>query len=314
MNTTEPATGVRLLEVSATDAGQRIDNFLRRTLKGAPKSLIYRILRTGEVRVNSGRIKPDYRLQAGDAVRIPPLRLTPAGTPVPPPPALLERLRECVLHDDQDVLVLNKPAGLAVHGGSGLEFGLIEALRAQYPHLPGLELAHRLDRDTSGCLLVAKTPAALRNLQAALRTGTAVKRYLALVRGRWEHGTLEVEMALRKVLRGGEGRMEPAEDGKPARSVFRPLNLMRRASLLEALPATGRTHQLRVHAAGLDHPIAGDDKYGDADFNRALRHCGLRRLFLHAHSIDIALGGRELSVSAPLDIELKTVLDVLEAE
>jgi len=308
--------GVRHLEITPVHAGQRLDNFLLRELKGAPKSLIYRILRKGEVRVNGGRVQPGQRLQTGDVLRIPPVRLADAERRAPrPPPGLAERLREAVLHEDRELLVLDKPAGLAVHKGSGLDFGAIELLRSLRPDEPFLELAHRLDRETSGCLMLARTPGALRAIQSALRAGRVEKRYLALVRGYWNHGPREVNAPLRRnVLRGGERMVEVLDDGKPALTRFRPVSLFKPASLLEADIATGRTHQIRVHAAHVDHPLAGDEKYGDPAFNRMMaERYGLRRLFLHAHSLIVPLGGREIAVSAPLDAELKAVLDGLGA-
>jgi 23S rRNA pseudouridine955/2504/2580 synthase len=311
MNTAELAT-IRLLEIGPDQQGQRIDNFLARLLKGVPRSLIYRILRTGQVRVNSGRIRPDYRLQSGDTVRLPPVQTRPIQGPRPPPAQLLAQLRDTVLLEDGDVLVLNKPAGIAVHKGSGLDFGVIETLRALRPELTFLELGHRLDRETSGCLVLFKNATALRAFHEALRTGTVSKRYLTLVRGRWEYGTREIDAPLRKVLQNGEQRVVVMPDGKPARTLFRPVTLWRQASLLEALPATGRTHQIRVHAAQLGHPVAGDDKYGDSDYNQVMNRYGLRRLFLHAHSLDCTLGRREYSLSAPLEAELRQVLDQLE--
>ncbi len=308
--------GVRHLEITADHAGQRLDNFLLRELKGAPKSLVYRIVRTGEVRLNGGRVQPDRRLQAGDVLRIPPLRLGEREErPLRVPPGLTERLRDAVLYQDREILVLDKPAGLAVHKGSGLDYGIIELLRALRPTEPFLELAHRLDRETSGCLALARTPAALRQIQEAFRSGGVEKRYLALTRGYWNHGPREVNQPLRRnVLRGGERMVEVLDDGKPARTQFRPVGLHKPASLLEARIATGRTHQIRVHAAHVGHPLAGDEKYGDADFNRLMmEQYGLRRLFLHAHSLSLALGGRDIAVSAPLDAELKAVLDRLGA-
>jgi 23S rRNA pseudouridine955/2504/2580 synthase len=313
--TASPAPpGVRHLKITADHAGQRLDNFLLRELKGAPKSLIYRIVRSGEVRLNGGRVQPDRRLAAGDMLRIPPVRLGEREErPLRVPPGLAERLREAVLYEDREVLVLDKPAGLAVHKGSGLDYGVIELLRALRPDELFLELAHRLDRETSGCLALAKTPAALRAIQEALRTGRVEKRYLALVRGYWNHGPREVNQPLRRnVLRGGERMVEVLDDGKPARTQFQPVSLHKPASLLEASIATGRTHQIRVHAAYVGHPLAGDEKYGDADFNRLMaEHYGLRRLFLHAHSLNLPLGGRDIAVSAPLDAELKAVMDRL---
>ncbi len=311
---TAPPTppGVRQLAIAADHAGQRLDNFLLRELKGAPRSLIYRIVRTGEVRLNGGRVQPDRRLQAGDVLRIPPVRLGERPErPLRVPPGLAERLREAVLYEDREILVLDKPAGLAAHGGSGLEYGVIELLRALRPGEPFLELAHRLDRETSGCLALAKTPAVLRRIQDAFRAGQVEKRYLALVRGYWNHGPREVNQPLRRnVLRGGERMVEVLDDGKPARTQFRPVSPHKPASLLEARIATGRTHQIRVHAAHVGHPLAGDEKYGDPDFNRLMaKQYGLRRLFLHAHSLSLPLGGRDIAVSAPLDAELKAALD-----
>jgi 23S rRNA pseudouridine955/2504/2580 synthase len=306
--------GVRHLEIASDYAGQRLDNFLLRELKGAPKGLIYRIVRKGEVRLNGGRVQPDRRLQTGDVLRIPPVRLGEREErPFRPPPGLAEQLRAAVLYEDREILVLDKPAGLAVHGGSGLDYGVIEALRALRPEEAFLELAHRLDRETSGCLVLAKTPAALRLIQDAFRAGQVEKHYLALVRGYWNHGPREVNLPLRRnLLRGGERMVEVMNDGKPARTEFRPVSLFKWASLLDVGIATGRTHQIRVHAAHVDHPLAGDDKYGDAGFNRTMaEQCGLRRLFLHAHSLNLPLGGRDIAVSAPLDAKLKAVLDHL---
>lgn len=310
------SAGVRYLEITPEYAGQRLDNFLLRELKGAPKSLIYRILRKGEVRLNGGRAQPSVRLQTGDRLRVPPVRLgEPDERPFRPPPGLVDYLQAAVLYEDREVLVLNKPAGLAVHKGSGVDYGVIELLRAMRPKEPFLELAHRLDRDTSGCLLLARTPAALRLIQEALRTGRLEKRYLALVRGYWNYGPREVNQPLRRnVLRGGERVVEVMDDGKPALTRFDPVSLFKSASLLEANIATGRTHQIRVHAAHLGYPLAGDTKYGDTAFNRMMiERCGLRRLFLHAHSVHLPLGGREIAASAPLDVELKGVLERLRS-
>ncbi|MDG4597952.1 MAG: RluA family pseudouridine synthase [Candidatus Contendobacter sp.] len=314
MTTSAASPGVRHLAIATAHAGQRLDNFLLRELKGAPKSLIYRIVRTGEVRLNGGRVQPDRRLQAGDVLRIPPVRLGERQErPLRVPPGLAEQLREAVLYEDREILVLNKPTGLAAHGGSGLEYGVIELLRALRPEEPFLELAHRLDRETSGCLALARTPTALRRIQEAFRAGRVEKCYLALARGYWNHGPREVNQPLRRnVLRGGERMVEVLDNGKPAQTQFRPVSLRKPASLLEARITTGRTHQIRVHAAHVGHPLAGDEKYGDADFNRLMaKQYGLRRLFLHAHSLNLPLGGRDIAVSVPLDAELKAVLDRL---
>ncbi|MEE4378038.1 MAG: RluA family pseudouridine synthase [Candidatus Competibacteraceae bacterium] len=312
MTNLESRPAVRTVQIATEYTGQRIDNYLFHTLKGVPKSLIYRILRTGEVRVNGGRIRPTYRLQAGDQIRLPPLRLPTQESLTKPPSSLLRQLEHAILLEDAEVLVLNKPTGIAVHKGSGLPFGVIEALRALRPG-PYLELAHRLDRDTSGCLVLAKTPQALAAVHKALRAGTMDKRYLALVCGRWEKGTCNVSLPLRKnVLRSGERRVEVLFDGKQSHTRFKPISLWQRATLLEATLHTGRTHQIRVHAAHSGHPVAGDDKYGDSHCNQSMRRLGLRRLFLHAHSIMFTLGKREVCVSAPLTQDLKDVVEQLE--
>ncbi|MCP5459259.1 MAG: RluA family pseudouridine synthase, partial [Gammaproteobacteria bacterium] len=296
MNTKDNSPSVRHVEVPMEHDGQRIDNFLLHELKGVPRSLIYRILRKGEVRVNRGRIRPDYRLRQGDQVRIPPLRTPQASsTERPPPQHWVERLKDAVLFENGDVLILNKPTGFAVHKGSGVDFGVIEILRAALSY-PYLELAHRLDRETSGCLILAKTPGALEALHTALREGRMDKRYLGLVKGYWRQGACEVNVPLRKnVLRGGERRVEVLADGKPALTTFKPLEIRKRASLLEISIATGRTHQIRVHAAHLEYPLAGDDKYGDPLFNREMAAIGLHRLFLHAHSVMFSLGHRDIA-------------------
>ena len=304
-------TGVELVEISADLAGQRLDNYLLNRLKGAPRSLIYRIVRRGEVRVNKGRIRPEYRLKAGDTVRIPPVKLPPRNA-VPRPGAQVLRLLEAaILYEDDRLLILNKPSGLAVHGGSGLSYGVIEGLRALRPQAPYLELVHRLDRDTSGCLLIAKKRSALRRLHELLRSNRMDKRYLALVKGPWRGGERQVTAPLLKnILRSGERMVRVDAAGKPASSVFRPLAISKTASLVEVKLETGRTHQVRVHAASLGQPIAGDDKYGNDDFNRRMREVGLKRLFLHAQALrfQLAEGEAPLEVRAPLDDELKQVL------
>lgn len=305
----------RNVEIDAEGAGQRVDNFLVRQMKGVPKSHIYRVLRKGEVRVNSARARPDYRLQAGDKVRIPPVRQGAETSKAQPLPGALERLRTRILYEDSGLLVLNKPAGMAVHGGSGVSYGVIEALRALRPEAKHLELVHRLDRDTSGCLAVAKKRSVLRALHELLRCGGMEKRYLALLAGRWKGGTREVTASLRKnVLQGGERVVRVSDEGKSAVSLFRPLSVFAEASLVEVVLATGRTHQIRVHAAHIGHPIAGDEKYGDPGFNRRMREFGLKRLFLHAHFIAFRLpeADEEVSVSAPLDDDLRQVLERLE--
>ncbi|MEJ2646514.1 MAG: 23S rRNA pseudouridine(955/2504/2580) synthase RluC [Gammaproteobacteria bacterium] len=303
---------VRVVEVASEDADQRIDNFLMRHLKGVPRSRIYRILRRGEVRVNGRRTGPDYRICAGDKVRIPPVRTAAGGGgPAPVRPGL----EAAILYEDDRYLVLDKPSGLAVHGGSGVSHGVIEALRALRPQARFLELAHRLDRETSGCLLVAKRRSALRAVHELLRGGGVEKRYLALVQGAWQGGPRQVNAPLRKnQLRSGERMVRVDPTGKSAQTWFRPVTVYGQATLVEAHLGTGRTHQIRVHAAHSGHPIAGDEKYGDEGFNRAMRSLGLRRLFLHAQSLAFTEpdSDREIHVSAPLAPDLRAVLDALE--
>jgi 23S rRNA pseudouridine955/2504/2580 synthase len=308
------SAAARVVEIGAEEAGQRIDNYLIARLKGVPKSRVYRILRRGEVRVNRGRVQAAYRLQAGDAVRIPPLRVAEEPGPVTGSP-LPARLARSILYEDDALLVLDKPSGVAAHGGSGIVLGAIEALRAARPDAPFLELVHRLDRETSGCMMVAKKRSALRELHAQLRAHAIDKRYQLLVAGAWRGGGRRVDLALaRDQLRGGERVVRVAADGQPSSTRFTPLERFADASLLQARPLSGRTHQIRVHAAALGHPIAGDDKYGDADFNRALRGHGLRRLFLHAAELRFELpAGTPLRVEAPLPDELVRVLAELRA-
>jgi len=309
---------VRYLEIDDSRAGQRLDNFLIAILKGVPRSHIYRILRKGEVRINKGRARPDYRLEQGDVVRIPPLRLSPAKDLDPEKAAesfgwLLPR----ILYEDDDLMVVNKPAGLAVHGGSGVSVGLIEALRGLRPETPDLELAHRLDRDTSGCLLLAKTRPVMLALHRMLRNGEMEKDYVALVAGAWRGGAREVSAALEKNRpHAGEHKVEVSEEGKESVSRFIPHQRFGSATLMEIQLLTGRTHQARVHAAHLGHPIAGDDKYGDREFNRRLHQLGLRRLFLHAQRLRFThpLTGYTMDIEAPLPDELSILLQRLSRE
>lgn len=304
INPSHANSGVQLLEIGPEAAGQRIDNFLRTQLKGVPKTLIYRILRKGEVRVNKGRIKPEYKLQAGDLVRVPPLRLAERDEPAPLAQGLLERLEAAIVHEDKALILLNKPAGIAVHGGSGLSYGVIEALRQLRPEARDLELVHRLDRDTSGLLMIAKKRSMLRHLHEALRGDGVDKRYLALVRGFWPSARKQVSAPLQKnTLRSGERMVEVDEEGREALTLFRVLRRFGDfATLVEAKPVTGRTHQIRVHARHAGHPIAGDAKYGDEEFTREIRALGGKRLFLHAYSLVVPLPeGGELRLEAPVD-------------
>lgn len=306
---------VTYVEAGAGDAGQRIDNFLLRILKDAPRSLIYRILRSGEVRVNSGRIGPDYRLVEGDRVRVPPVRVKSREQTNAPSKSLREFVTASVIHEDRDLIVVNKPAGVAVHGGSGLNFGVIETLRAAYPELKELELVHRLDRETSGCLLIAKRRAVLRELHATLRERDMEKRYLALVCGRWPFGTKTIDLPLKtNQKQGGERVVRVHADGQDAITTFKPIqHFAKLATLLDVNLGTGRTHQIRVHAAHAGHPVAGDEKYGDRERDALLKPFGLNRMFLHAHSLTFGRGSsREpFSITAPLPAELQGVLDKL---
>ena len=303
---------VRQVKVSAEEAGQRIDNFLARYLKGVPKSHIYRILRRGEVRVNSGRIRAQYKVCAGDTVRIPPVRVAPPRTGQKSPGFSLE---QHILFENQHCLVLNKPSGIAVHGGSGVSHGVIEALRAERPQAPYIELAHRLDRETSGCLVLAKRRSFLRAFHEQLRHGQVVKHYLALVAGAWQGGKQTVDVPLRKnQLRGGERMVTVDAGGKQAISIFSPVSCYENATLVEVVLKTGRTHQIRVHGAHIGHPLAGDEKYGDPVFNRQMRALGLRRMLLHAHFLEFTDPSNDevITVSSPLGDDLKAVLGQLE--
>ena len=308
--------GVRHVAVSAEQAGVRLDNFLTRLLNGVPRSRVFRIVRRGEVRVNGKRASPETRLQEGDRVRVPPVTLPSPDAPPPParvPRTLIDTVRECIISESDRLIVVNKPAGVAVHGGSGVSFGIIEALRAARPE-ETLELVHRLDRDTSGCLLVARKTSALRVLHAMMRDGQIQKGYLALLKGQWDLGRKRIDVPLNTEGRvGGERTVRVQAGGKSAVSTFAPVQSFRnRASLVEVELETGRTHQIRVHAAHVGHPVAGDDKYGDADFNAQMRELGLARMFLHAHriSFDWPHGG-DFSASAPLPKDLAAVLDAL---
>jgi 23S rRNA pseudouridine955/2504/2580 synthase len=271
---------VQLLEIGEESAAQRIDNFLLRTLRGVPKSHVYRVLRSGEVRVNSGRVGPDYRLQIGDRIRIPPVRVS-AGTKPPPRPAEFP-----IVHEDAYLLVVDKPAGVAVHGGSGVSYGVIESLRASRSQTKFLELAHRLDRDTSGLLIVCKKRSALVELHRQLREGEVEKIYAAIVKGVPERDAFEISEPLHKYVTGaGERRVSVREGGMSALTKVKVAQKGREFSLLDIRLLTGRTHQIRVHLAHAGHPVLGDDKYGDFDLNRALAKQGVKRLFLHARRL-----------------------------
>lgn len=309
-------SGVQYLNVSADQAGQRIDNFLITKLKGMPKSRIYRLLRKGEVRINKKRIDASYRLMKGDVLRLPPVFLEEKAKQVPPSKTTEALLAGRILYEDANVLIINKPSGMSVHVGSTVRVGVIEAMRHMYPKLTHLELVHRLDSETSGCLVLAKKRSILRELHAQLREGTVKKIYWALTQGKWKDSELRVDLSLHKDYQdGGKHVVEVNQKGKTALTVFHTIKSYKReASLMEVKLFTGRTHQIRVHAQHRGHPIAGDDRYGDAEFNKYVRQLGLKRMFLHARSIDFTLPSlnQHIRVEAPLDPELEAIIEELE--
>lgn len=306
-------SAARFVEIDAEREGQRIDNFLMAQLRSLPKSMIYKIIRTGQVRVNKGRIKPVYRLQVGDVVRIPPLRVGPESEEISPSQGVLRQIEQSIIFEDDALIVLNKPAGIAVHGGSGLSYGVIEAMRKLRPELQALELVHRLDRETSGCLLLAKKRSALRLLHELMRNGEVGKHYLALCQGVWRGGARDIDAPLLKnTLSSGERMVRVTPNGKAALSRFTPQQSFKEATLMEVELMTGRTHQIRVHAAFSGHPLAGDEKYGDKEFNQQMKGLGLKRLFLHAKRIYFPWNGGRLEFQAPLNDELEAVLKRLD--
>ena|SRR3990167_2984756 len=304
---------VHYVQVDPEYSGQRIDNFLIRHLKTLPKSRIYRLLRKGEVRVNKKRIDASYRLIEGDRIRIPPLYLAEQAKKVPPAQSTIQKLAERILYEDDELLVINKPSGMSVHAGQSVRIGIIEALRHLYTKHPHLELAHRLDSETSGCLVIAKKRRVLREIHALLREGKVKKTYLALTKGAWKQKITRVDLPLRKIYREKGHTVLVQQDGKSALTEFHVLKQFNTAALLEVHLFTGRTHQIRVHAQAQGHPIAGDERYGDKNFNQVLNGLGLKRLFLHASQIEFELqtGGRHIKVSAPLEVDLTSVLNNL---
>ncbi|MCK7596897.1 23S rRNA pseudouridine(955/2504/2580) synthase RluC [Microbulbifer sp. CAU 1566] len=309
----QSGVGVQFLTVPEELAGQRIDNFLQARLKGVPRSRIYRILRKGEVRVNKGRVKAEYRVQGGDQVRVPPIRMSEESAPAVAGDQLRRLLEASILYDKGGLLVVNKPAGLAVHGGSGVRLGLIEALRQMYPKSPFMELVHRLDRDTSGAILVARKRSVLLHVQSELRAGKLGKSYLALAAGKWPRGRKLVEAPLKKnTLKSGERMVVVDGDGKPSTTRFQVEERFPGATLVAAEPVTGRTHQIRVHAQFVGCPLAGDAKYTADEVNAAFREQGLKRLFLHSAGVRCTLpDGTRVDVKAPLPAELEVVLSNL---
>ncbi len=309
-------TRVRKVPIDAERAGQRIDNFLRGELPGVPKGRVYRLLRRGEVRVNGGRVRADYKLKEGDEVRVPPALVRTGAAP--PAERLASEMLDRVLYEDKRLLVIDKPTGVAVHGGSGVSHGVIELLRHARTDLGDLSLVHRLDRETSGCLVMAKRRSALRELHARFREGQVEKNYLALVVGDWQYGEQLIDVPLLVQNRkGGERHVIASDKGKSAQTRVSLSRTYGIYSLLQCAPATGRTHQIRVHLQHAGHPIAGDARYGDADANLQAKKFGLSRLFLHAQSIAFAdSSGNELHFTAPLadDLERFLTSGVIEAQ
>ncbi|MBE0484632.1 23S rRNA pseudouridine(955/2504/2580) synthase RluC [Marinobacter sp.] len=304
-----------MVSVDEDMAGQRVDNFILARLRGVPKSVVYRIVRKGEVRVNKGRVKPDTRLKAGDVVRIPPVVQQSKPEQVAPGGRVQSVVEAAVVFENDEMLVVNKPSGIAVHGGSGLSFGLIEVLRSSRPQSKFLELVHRLDRDTSGLVMVAKKRSALRVLQDELRQKRIRKHYHALVAGSWLRSVGRVnEPLLRYEMPNGERRVKVSAEGKESLTLFRCLRQFQGYSLVEASPVTGRTHQIRVHSAWAGHPIAGDDKYMDDASLKAFRAVGGQRLMLHARALEFTLpgSGEAMKLEAPYDEAFAKVLEELE--
>ena len=304
---------VRLLLIDVERAGQRIDNYLLSLFKGVPKTRVYQMIRRGEVRVNSGRIRPDYRLKAGDKLRVPPVKEANDET-LAPSAGFLAAVSQAILFEDAEIVILNKPSGMAVHAGSGIPYGVVEAMRCLRPEVASLELAHRLDRETSGCLLLVKDHRRLRMLNEDFRQGRCDKHYLALAKGRWPGDLREVTASLdTESRRGGERTVTVSDTGQEARSLFEVRKAYTNATLLEVQLDTGRTHQIRVHTAHVGHPLAGDSRYGDHEFNDELHGQGLRRLFLHAYRLGIIMADGMRYFEAPLPTELESFLTRLQA-
>lgn len=316
-NSSQATPAVQFIDIRADQAGQRIDNFLITLEKGVPKSRIYRALRKGEVRVNKGRIKQTYRLQAGDQVRIPPLRVSEKVIITDLSDSLTDALEQSILMEDDSLLVINKPSGLAVHAGSQIQLGVIEAMRIIRPDNRFVELVHRLDRDTSGCLVIAKSREALLNLQEQMKNSETDKRYLTLTKGRWPANENIVDLALQKnTLSSGERMVAPDINGKKSKTLFEVKQDFIGCQLVAAKLYTGRTHQIRVHSASQSHPVAGDEKYGDREFNKRLKQFGLKRMFLHAWQLSIKhpISHEPLTFHAELPDSLNDVLKQLEAQ
>ncbi|MBL4911883.1 23S rRNA pseudouridine(955/2504/2580) synthase RluC [Shewanella schlegeliana] len=317
MNTPPLKAQVQMVTIDEDHVGQRIDNFLLTKLKGVPKSMIYRIVRKGEVRVNKKRIKPEYKLADGDVVRVPPVRVSESeGRPGPSAKLTkVSQLEERILYEDKFLIVLNKPSGIAVHGGSGVEFGVIEAMRSLRTQQKFLELVHRLDKETSGVLLIAKKRSALRHLHDQLRFKKMQKDYVALVRGEWQSHDKVIKAPLLKLtLKSGERIVRVNKEGKESETRFKVLQRYSDSTLVQASPVTGRTHQIRVHCQYAGHPIACDEKYSEQKFDDSMRAQGLNRLFLHAAQLKFTHPDTEevMQVKAPLDTILESTLKKLK--
>lgn len=290
---------------------QRIDNYLFRQLKKVPKGLIYRLLRQKAIRVNNKRIKPEYKLQAGDIISIPNIEQETLATTSTPSQKSIDLLEKSILYEDENLIILNKPANIAAHGGSGISFGIIEIMRVARPKLKNLELVHRLDKSTSGCLILAKKRAVLKEIHELLRASKVKKKYLLLVKNKWIGGTRKVNVALSKNdIKSGERMVTADDDGKKSITIFHPKKIFKDMALLEAELCTGRTHQIRVHATHIHHPLAGDEKYGDKVFNAKMHKLGLKRLFLHAESINFFLksSNKIINITAPIPKELQNII------
>ena len=304
-------TDVRYVEINSEEDGQRLDNYLIRILKGVPKSHVYRIIRGGEVRINKKRAKPDTRINVGDSVRIPPVRVS-TEKEVFIGQRLIDQLQQCIIHEDNNLLIVNKPAGIAVHGGSGLSLGLIEGFRKFRTDLSYLELVHRLDKETSGCIMLAKKRSVLRALQALFESRSIKKTYWAILAHSW-HGKASsiVDVALEKnTLKSGERVVRVHPEGKASQTLFKLVENFQQACWVEASPKTGRTHQIRVHSAHLGHPILGDEKYG-GDLLSAVTLPLKKKLYLHARAIRFNLEGREYFFEADLDSHFEQALEHL---
>ena len=314
-NNQKKKTAVQFVTVTSEEENQRVDNFLISKFKSMPKTRVYRLLRKGEVRVNKKRVDAFYRLLPGDIVRLPPVYLDDRTQPAPPSKMTEALLADRIIYEDEHFIIINKPSGMSVHVGSTVRVGVIEAMRHMYPKLPNLELVHRLDSETSGCLILAKKKRILREMHGLLREGHMTKIYWALTQGKWKDSELRVDVPLQKDYKdGGKHVVEVDEDGKSALTVFRPLKILDQAALMEVRLYTGRTHQIRVHAQHQGHPIAGDDRYGDPEFNKRAKQLGLKRMFLHARSVDFILPSlnQRITVEAPLDAELEAAINAFD--